>query len=126
MHRFPDKDTYEWSILATDKANKVYMDMKRTHPRLPDKAPPVDKAPPAAKVQNQTAMSAEGKVLNRWLGTWKSVTTQIAAVWTPKEVTSTGTTTAKGIVNNAYPHDSGGEKPNRPDYFTIMTFDPAL
>jgi hypothetical protein len=115
-NRFPDKDTYEWTCLAKDKAGKVYLDMKETHRR---RNTPLDKP----KERKGEPGPAELKVLEGYLGNWKAETVRRVAEWNPKEVRTTGTVTNEWVLDGRFMQQRGKEF-NGAEHIQVRTYDP--
>lgn len=117
INRFPDKDTYEWTLVAKDKSGKVYLDMRETHRRrtkaLGDK--PKEKAGPPKP--------PELKMLERYIGNWTTETVKKPAEWTPKEERMTGTLTNEWLLDRRFVQQRGKES-NGMEHVQMKTYDP--
>lgn len=58
----------------------------------------------AAAAQEKTA---ESKILNQWVGTWKTEFVNRVAEWNPKEVKATGAITCKWILGGKFVEEAG-------------------
>jgi hypothetical protein len=115
-NHFPNKDTYEWTYIAKDKAGKSYLDVKETHRRR--RSPPDN-----PKEKKGAAGPPELKVLDRYLGTWKTETVKKVAAWNPREMRTTGTVTNEWVLNGRFIQQRGKEL-NGAEHIQIRGYDP--
>lgn len=103
VNRFPDKNTYEWTLVAKDETGKVYLDMKEMHRRRSSsgKAFSLEK-PKEDKNAEGPPKPPELKVLERYLGNWNSETVSKVAEWNPKETRITGTVTNEWVLDGRF------------------------
>lgn len=119
VNRFPDKDTYEWTLVAKDKDGKVYLDVKDTHRRR-DK--PLDK--PKDKKAGPPRPE-ELKVLDRLVGSWDTTAISKPAVWTPKEVRTTSKVEWKWVLGGRFLEDAT-KVSDGTQALSLTTYDPQM
>ena len=77
-----------------------------------------------AQADEPTAMSAELKVLDRYVGSWEETNVVKPALWTPERATSTTTTTRRWILNGQMIENKGAWMPGNTEFLHLMTYDP--
>ncbi len=125
VNRFPDKDTYEWTLVAKDKAGKVYLDMKATHRRRSSngKASSPEKPKEDKKAEGIPPKPPELKILERYLGNWNTETVKNVAEWNPKEVRTTATVTNQWELDGRFMQQRGKES-NGAEHIQVRGYDP--
>lgn len=126
INHFPDKDSYDWTLVAKDKEGKVYLNLKETHRRRSSngKAASSDKPKEEKKADGIPPKPPELKVLERYLGSWNTEVVNKVAELNPKEVRITG-----GTFTNAWVLDGRflrmkGKSSTGVEGIQMRTYDP--
>jgi len=75
----------------------------------------------AANAQEKTA---ESKVLDQLVGTWKSESVNKVAEWTPREVKSTGSITCQWILDGKFVEEAGSSTTPGVEHRMLWWYDP--
>src|SRR2546427_8518000 len=68
--------------------------------------------------------SAESKVLNQWVGTWKTEFVNKPAEWNPKETKMTGTITCKWVLGGKFVEEVGASLGKGIEHRVLWGYDP--
>ena len=115
--RYLDDNTVKWSVVVKDGQGEIGHHMEGRETRV--KKLPKRKDTPAAKPAER---SAEQKVLDMFVGDWKTTVTVPKAPWNPKAVSLTGASSIVRILQGRFLQDNG-KGSNGMTNLTLTTYD---
>ena len=117
--RYLDDNTVKWSYVAKDRAGEVGFHIEGKYTRV--KQLPKGKDTPAAKPADR---SAEQKVLDRFIGTWRSKHKLLKAKWTPVETAAEADLTYSRVLGGKFVEERGkGKDTNKTQGRVMYTYD---